>query len=58
MSVKDEEGFRAKVEEDLQRIFDRDGDRVFRRKFVEEVVDKLNPPLPEDFLEAVDQGGQ
>ena len=49
-TVTDEAGFRAKVEEDLQRIFDRDGDRVFRRKFVEEVVDKLNPPLPEDFL--------
>ena len=31
-------------------IFDRDGDRVFRRKFVEEVVDKLNPSLPEEFL--------
>ena len=48
--VTDEAGFRAKVEEDLQRIFDRDGDRVFRRKFVEEVVDKLNPSLPEEFL--------
>ena len=48
--VTDEAAFRAKVEEDLQRIFDRDGDRVFRRKFVEEVVDKLNPPLPEEFL--------
>ena len=48
--VTDEEGFRAKVKEDLQRIFERDGDRVFRRKFVEEVVDKLDPPLPEDFL--------
>jgi trigger factor len=48
--VNDEEGFRAKVKEDLQRIFERDGDRVFRRKFVEEVVDKLDPPLPEDFL--------
>ena len=48
--VKDEEAFRGKVEEDLRRIFDRDGDRVFRRKFVEDVVDKLNPPLPEDFL--------
>lgn len=49
-TVTDEAGFRAKVEEDLQRIFDRDGDRVFRRKFVEEVVGKLNPPLPEEFL--------
>ena len=49
-TVTDEADFRAKVEEDLQRIFDRDGDRVFRRKFVEEVVDKLNPPLPEEFL--------
>ena len=49
-TVTDEAGFRAKVEEDLQRIFDRDGDRVFRRKFVEEVVDKLNPSLPEEFL--------
>ncbi len=48
--VTDEEGFRTKVKEDLERIFERDGDRVFRRKFVEEVVDKLNPPLPEDFL--------
>ena len=48
--VTDEEGFRSKVKEDLERIFERDGDRVFRRKFVEEVVDKLNPPLPEDFL--------
>jgi len=48
--VQDEEGFRAKVKEDLLRIFERDGDRVFQRKFVEEVVDKLNPPLPEDFL--------
>jgi len=48
--VTDEDGFRAKVEEDLQRIFDRDGDRVFRRKFVEDVVDKLDPPLPEEFL--------
>ena len=48
--VQDEEGFRAKVKEDLQRIFERDGNRVFQRKFVEEVVDKLNPPLPEDFL--------
>ena len=49
-AVTDEAGFRAKVREDLERIFERDGDRVFRRKFVEEVVDKLNPPLPEDFL--------
>ena len=49
-TVSDEAGFRVKVKEDLQRIFDRDGDRVFRRKFVEEVVDKLNPPLPEEFL--------
>lgn len=48
--VTDEAGFRAKVEEDLQRIFERDGDRVFRRKFVEEVVGKLDPPLPEEFL--------
>lgn len=48
--VTDEAGFRDKVREDLERIFERDGDRVFRRKFVEEVVDKLNPPLPEDFL--------
>ena len=48
--VTDEEGFREKVKEDLQRIFDRDGDRVFQRKFVEEVVDKLDPPLPEEFL--------
>ena len=48
--VTDEAGFRAKVEEDLQRIFERDGNRVFQRKFVEEVVGKLNPPLPEEFL--------
>lgn len=48
--VTDEDGFRTKVQEDLQRIFERDGDRVFRRKFVEEVVGKLNPPLPEEFL--------
>ena len=48
--VTDEAGFRDKVKEDLQRIFDRDGDRVFQRKFVEEVVGKLDPPLPEEFL--------
>ena len=48
--VTDEAGFRAKVEEDLQRIFERDGNRVFQRKFVEEVVGKLDPPLPEEFL--------
>ena len=48
--VTDGEGFRTKVKEDLERIFERDGDRVFRRKFVEEVVGKLNPSLPEAFL--------
>jgi trigger factor len=48
--ITDEEGMRLRVREDLSVMFDRDADTVFRRKFVAEVIDKLNPPLPEEFL--------
>jgi trigger factor len=41
---------RTRVKSDLEGMFDRDADRVFRKKFVTEVIDKLNPPLPEEFL--------
>lgn len=48
--ILDEDAMRARVKTDLDGMFERDSDRVFRKKFVTEVIDKLDPPLPEAFL--------
>ena len=49
-NITDVGSMRTRVKSDLDGMFERDADRVFRKKFVTEVIDKLNPPLPEAFL--------
>jgi trigger factor len=48
--VTEEKEFRAKIEEELSNIFNKDADRVFKRDLADMLVDKLNLTLPDDFL--------
>lgn len=48
--VADLEAFRARVKEDLQKNFKRDQDWLFKREMSEELINKVNPSLPDEFL--------
>jgi len=49
-AVSDEAGFRAKVSEDLSRMFNRETERLFRRDLVESILDHVKIDLPDTFL--------
>lgn len=48
--VADLDAFRAKVKEQLENGFKRDQDWLFKRDLSDELIDKINPTLPDEFL--------
>jgi len=49
-SVTSEEQLREKVTADLETMFNRDSDFLFKREFALSITEKLNPQLPDGFL--------
>lgn len=49
-NIKTEEEFRAKIKDELGKMFEQDSDRKFYETVEKTLVDKINPALPEDFL--------
>lgn len=49
-TVATEEEFRAKVKEDLERMFVRDSDQMFHHDLTDEVLRNLKLKLPDEFL--------
>ncbi len=49
-AVSDEAGFRAKVKEGLERSFQRDSDRIYKRMVMKALFEKASFGLPETFL--------
>lgn len=48
--IKTEEEFRSKIAEDLDGMFKKDAENLFKRQFARKLIDDVNPPLPDDFL--------
>ena len=48
--VSDADAFRAKVTEELKAGFDRDAEYLFRRRFVHDLMDSIEIPMPDSFL--------
>lgn len=48
--VKDLKDFRARIEQDLEGLFDRDAEWLFRRRFVVDLIEHMGIELPEAFL--------
>ncbi len=49
-TVTDEAGFRAKVKEGLEGMFQRDSDRMYKRLVMRALAEKANIELPDGFL--------
>ena len=49
-NVPDEEGFKAKVKSDLEKLFDNDSHRLFKQRVASTLVESMNLPLPDEFL--------
>lgn len=49
-TITAEEDFRARVKEDLEKMFVQDSDRFLMRQFREDYIEKLKLDLPDDFL--------
>jgi trigger factor len=49
-NVTNEEEFRNKIKEEIERIFAKDIDAVFRREVIKTLVDKVKFELPDEFL--------
>ena len=48
--VKTEEEFKQRTKEDLEKMFEADSEKVFRRKMIEKLIADTKIPLPNDFL--------
>jgi trigger factor len=48
--VSDADTFRTKVTEELKAGFDRDAEYLFRRRFVHDLMDSIEIPMPDSFL--------
>lgn len=48
--VTDIDGFRSKLASQLENMFQRDSEFLFKRQFSEGILDKLDTPLPDAFL--------
>ena len=48
--VSDAKAFEAKVKEEIEAQFDRDAEWVFRRRFVVDLLEHLQLPMPDDFM--------
>lgn len=49
-AVADEAGFRAKVKQGMEQMFQQDSERIYRRLVVKALVDKAAIDLPDEFL--------
>lgn len=49
-TVTSEAEMRERVKADLEKMFERDSDWLFKREFVKTIVERLNPSLPDAFL--------
>ena len=49
-NVSTEEEFRGKIREEMENMFNKDSDRVFKRDLSEVLIGKLKLKLPDDFL--------
>jgi len=49
-SVKDESEFKAKIKEDLEKLFDNDSHRLFKQRVAGQLVESLKLSLPDKFL--------
>jgi trigger factor len=49
-AVKDEADFRGRIRADFERRMERDAERLFNNRLVEETIDQVNPELPDEFL--------
>lgn len=49
-AVSTEEEFRDKLRGELDKMFDRDAERLFRNQLYRSILENLNAPLPETFL--------
>lgn len=49
-AVKDEAEFKARVKEDLDKLFENDSHRLFKQRVATALVDEINPSLPDEFL--------
>ncbi len=48
--VKSEEEMRERTKADLEKMFERDSDFLFKREFARTITEQLNPQLPDNFL--------
>lgn len=49
-TVSNEEEFRNKLSEELEKMFDRDADNAYKRSLSKHILDNLDAPLPDEFL--------
>jgi trigger factor len=49
-TITSEEQMNERVKADLEKMFSRDSDWMFKRSFVKEIVERLNIQLPDEFL--------
>ncbi len=49
-AVDNEDDFKAKLRDELTKMFDRDAERLFRNHLYKGILDQLDAPLPEAFL--------
>ena len=49
-TISSEAEMRERVKADLEKMFSRDSDWMFKREFVKEIVARVNPTLPDAFL--------
>jgi trigger factor len=49
-NIKSEDELRAKIQEDLEKMFSADSDKIFNQKMVDELIAKTKLDLPESFL--------
>jgi trigger factor len=48
--IQTEEQFREKIKSEMIESFDKDTKWLFRKTFVKEIVNRINPQLPDEFL--------
>lgn len=48
--ITSEEEMKQRVKEDMEKMFEKDSNWLFKREFVKTIVDRINPQLPDEFL--------
>jgi len=53
--ITDETGLRARVQKDLEQMFERDADRLMTRKVYDQLMANVSMVFPETFFKALDK---